>query len=64
MIDSALNLIPEEQAEAFMLQVYQGMSYNEIAEFFEVPVSTVRNWVVRAKKKLRDILIPYLESSR
>jgi RNA polymerase sigma-70 factor (ECF subfamily) len=64
MVTRSLELLPEEHREAVVLQVYNDMSYNEIAEILEVPVSTVRNWVVRGKKMLRDILAPYFESSR
>jgi RNA polymerase sigma-70 factor, ECF subfamily len=61
LIESALELLPEAHREAFCLQMYGGMSYTEIAEVHNVPVSTVRNWVVRAKVKLRKILMPYFE---
>ncbi len=64
LIYSSLELLPEEHKEAFLLQVQQGLSYNEIAEVTEVPVSTVRNRVVRAKSKLREILLPYFETNR
>lgn len=61
LIESALNLLPEDHKEAFCLQMYSGLSYQEIAEINEVPVSTVRNWIVRAKAKLRKILSNYFE---
>lgn len=64
LVNMALELIPEEHKEAFILQVYQGMSYNEIAELTGVPLTTVRNRIVRAKRKLREILLPYFESNR
>lgn len=64
MIDSALELLSEEYREAFTLQMYFNMSYNEIAEITAVPVSTVRNRVVRAKLKLRQILAPYYEDEK
>ncbi|MFM8437974.1 MAG: RNA polymerase sigma factor [Candidatus Kapaibacterium sp.] len=59
LISMALELLPEDHREAVVLQMYHGMSYEEIGEQLHVPVSTVRNWVVRAKKKMRDILAPY-----
>ncbi len=59
IISSSLNLIPDEWREAVVLQVYDGLSYNEIAEIMEVPMSTVRNWIVRGKKQLREIISPY-----
>jgi RNA polymerase sigma-70 factor (ECF subfamily) len=59
LITMALELLPDDHREALVLQMYQGMSYEEIAAELQVPVSTVRNWVVRAKKKMREILAPY-----
>lgn len=64
MIESALELLPSEHKDAFVLQVYEGLSYKEIAELTDVPLTTVRNRVVRAKSKLREILLPYLEDYR
>ncbi len=61
LIDAALELLPEEHKEAFVLQTYQGLSYSEIASLTEVPLSTVRNRVVRAKAKLREILTPLIQ---
>lgn len=60
VIALSLDLLPDEHREALVLQVYNEFSYNEISEFLEVPVTTVRNWIVRAKKKLREILAPYI----
>lgn len=64
MIDSALELLPDEHKEAFVLQTYQGLSYIEIATLTEVPLSTVRNRIVRAKSKLREILTPLLQDGK
>jgi len=47
LIEQALNLLPEEHKEAFVLQTYEGLTYNEIAELIGVPISTVRNRIVR-----------------
>lgn len=60
-ITAGLELLNENQRDAVTLQLYSGLSYQEIAEVKEVPVSTVRNWVVRAKKNLRRFLAPYME---
>ncbi len=57
----ALDALPDEQKEAIVLQAYSGLSYQEISEITNVPISTVRNWVVRGKKKLREILAPYIK---
>ena len=56
----ALDCIDFEHKEAFVLRQYHGMPYHEIAEIQEVPVSTVKNRVWRAKEKIKQILSPYL----
>jgi RNA polymerase sigma-70 factor (ECF subfamily) len=63
LVAMALDLLSDEFREALVLQVYNDMSYDEIAEVMDVPVTTVRNWLVRAKRKIRQILEPYLEES-
>jgi len=60
MISAALELVSAEQREAFILQMDYEMSYQEIADVMNVPVTTVRNWIVRAKSKLRQVLSSYL----
>lgn len=58
-IEQALDLLGDDYREAVYMQLYSGMSYQEIAEAIGKPVSTVRNRVVRAKTKLRELLAPY-----
>jgi RNA polymerase sigma factor (sigma-70 family) len=60
LVTMAIDLLPEEYREAFVLQAYNGLSYKEIAEIIDMPLSTVRNRIVRAKQKIREILSPYL----
>lgn len=64
LITMALDLLPDEYRESLILQMYHGMSYEEIGEQLNVPVTTVRNWVVRSKKQMRDILAPYFEDHK
>jgi RNA polymerase sigma-70 factor (ECF subfamily) len=61
LLIAALDALPEDHKEAIVLQAYNGMSYQEISEATSVPVTTVRNWIVRGKKKLREILAPYIK---
>jgi RNA polymerase sigma-70 factor, ECF subfamily len=61
LLAQSLQLLPDEFREALVLQAYNNMSYQEIAEFLEVSVTTVRNWIVRAKKRLREILANHWE---
>lgn len=64
LVTTALDLLAEEYREALVLQAYNGLSYKEIGEITGVPVSTVRNRVVRAERKIREILPPYLADYR
>lgn len=59
LLTMALDLLPHAWREAVVLQLYANMSYGEIAEAMNVPVTTVRNWICRGKQRLRDILQPY-----
>ena len=63
VLQMSLDLLPKEQREALVLQVYGGLSYNEIAEVMGVPMTTVRNWIVRAKDKMRKIVSPYFHGT-
>ncbi len=59
LITMALELLPEHYREAVVLQCYNNLSYQEVADMLDVPLSTARNWIVRAKAQLRKILEPY-----
>jgi RNA polymerase sigma-70 factor (ECF subfamily) len=61
LITMALELLPFQWREAVVLQLYADMSYEEIAQTLEVPVTTVRNWICRGKQRLREILQPYFD---
>ena len=63
ILQMSLDLLPKDQREALVLQVYGGLSYLEIAEVMGVPMTTVRNWIVRAKDKMRKIVAPYFQES-
>ncbi len=60
LIQASLELLPEDYREAFVLREYNGLSYNEIAEIIGESLDVVKVRIFRAKKKLRDILAPYL----
>ncbi|MCU0331176.1 MAG: sigma-70 family RNA polymerase sigma factor [Candidatus Kapabacteria bacterium] len=60
LIHAALELLPEDYREAFVLREYNGLSYNEIAEVIGESLDVVKVRIFRAKKKLRDVLAPYL----
>jgi RNA polymerase sigma-70 factor (ECF subfamily) len=61
LIKKGLQLMPEEYREYFVLREYDGFTYNEIAEIMNTNVDTVKVKIFRAKKKMREILAPYLK---
>lgn len=60
LIQTALELLPDDYREAFVLREYNGLSYIEISEAIGESLDIVKVRIFRAKKKLRDILAPYL----
>ncbi|MBI3260259.1 MAG: RNA polymerase sigma factor [Ignavibacteriae bacterium] len=61
LVSSAMELLPDDYRETLALQVYGGMTYEEIAAVRRVPISTVRNHILRAKKKIRELLLPFFQ---
>ncbi len=64
IVQTALNTLPIEQKEAFILQVYEGFSYKEISELLGIPLTNVRNRVVRAKRAVRETVKSYQQEER
>ncbi|NOY06968.1 MAG: RNA polymerase sigma factor [Chlorobi bacterium] len=60
LITTALELLPFEYREAFVLRMYNGFTFAEIAEIVDTSIHTVKIRVYRAKQKLRAILARYL----
>jgi len=60
LIKMALELLPEDYKEAFILREYEGLSYSDIAEMTETPLSSVKIRIFRAKQRIREILQPYM----
>lgn len=60
LITEAMETLPLDYKEAFILREYEGLSYQEIADMTESSLSTVKIRIYRAKQKIRDILAPYI----
>jgi RNA polymerase sigma-70 factor (ECF subfamily) len=60
LITTALDMIPDDYREVFILREYEGLSYAEIAEVVDSSLSNVKVRIFRAKQKIRDILTPYI----
>jgi RNA polymerase sigma-70 factor (ECF subfamily) len=60
LITTAMEMLPDEYREVFVLREYEGLSYAEIAEIVDASLSNVKVRIFRAKQKIRDILAPYI----
>lgn len=58
VIQAALAQLPPDQRTALVLNIYQGMSYREIAQVMGRSVRAVDALLFRAKTNLRQILTP------
>ena len=60
IIAQSLELLSIKYKEVFVLRLYHGLNYSEIAKITGSSETSVRNKVWRAKEKLKKILSPYL----
>lgn len=58
-VAKALESLPEDFRTVIILCDIEGFTYEEIAEFVECPVGTVRSRIHRGRKLLRDKLYEY-----
>lgn len=54
--------LPDRQRTALLLNKYQDLSYQEIADTMELSVSAVKSLLTRARVNVKEKLVPYLES--
>ncbi len=63
-LHAMIRLLPVDQREALVLQQFNGMSLEEIAELVAAPVETVKSRLRYAMRKLRQELAPAAEEAR
>lgn len=63
LIEMAVELLPIDMREAFVLREYDGLSYNDIAQVLNVRLETAKVRVFRARQRLRDVLEPYMNDT-
>ncbi len=61
LINYALDFLDFEYKEAFILREYDGLPYQEIAKITDTTVTNAKSRVFRAKKKIKEILHPYVQ---
>lgn len=60
LIERSMDLLEDDYREAFVLREYTGLNYDEISEIMNITTINARSKVFRAKKKIKEILKPYL----
>jgi len=58
-VKEAIASLPEKQRAAVVLQRYEGLSYQEIADVLKASVSAVESLLFRARESLKTKLAPY-----
>ncbi len=56
-LEESIGELPEEVKMAVLLRHIKGLSYNEIAELMSCPVGTVKTYLFRGKKILKESLV-------
>lgn len=59
ILRKGVDQLPKDLREVIVLRVYNGFSYNEIAEITNTKLATVKVRIFRAKQKLHELLSPY-----
>ena len=60
VVNLAVATLSERQREAVLLNKFEHLSYEEIAEVMHLSPSAVKSLLTRARANLRDVLEPYL----
>src|SRR5262249_35771592 len=55
-IERALSELQEDQRNALLLVVLEGLTYREVAEVQGVPIDTVTSYLAPARREIQDIL--------
>ncbi len=61
LVLKAVQVLPEEQREAYELREFSGLKYSEIAEICGLTLSCAKERVYRTQDKIRKILSPYID---
>jgi RNA polymerase sigma-70 factor (ECF subfamily) len=62
MVNIAIDALSEELRETITLREIEGLSYEEIAEFMNCPIGTVRSRIFRAREAISRKIRPLLEN--
>jgi RNA polymerase sigma factor (sigma-70 family) len=57
-VADAVTALPEPERDALILHVWEGLSYEDVADALGIPVGTVRSRLHRARRRLRELTVP------
>jgi RNA polymerase sigma-70 factor (ECF subfamily) len=57
-IDRCMQTLESDRADAVRKAYVEGLSYQELADFYKIPLNTMRTWLRRSLLKLRECLDP------
>lgn len=60
-LEEAIDVLRPEYRTAILLRHVEGRAYEEIAEIMEIPLGTVKTYIFRARRELRDALLQLWE---
>ncbi len=60
LIETALEMLPDDCREAFILKEFAGLGYREVGQVTGVSLTAARSRIFRARRALREILAPYI----
>jgi RNA polymerase sigma-70 factor, ECF subfamily len=55
-IDRCMQTLESDRADAVRKAYVEGLSYQELADFYKIPLNTMRTWLRRSLLKLRECL--------
>jgi RNA polymerase sigma-70 factor (ECF subfamily) len=55
-IETCMQTLESDKASAVKRAYVEGLSYQELAEFYNIPINTMRTWLRRSLLKLRECL--------
>jgi RNA polymerase sigma-70 factor (ECF subfamily) len=61
VVRQAIEELPEQMRQCVLLQVYQELSYREIAGTLQLSVDTVRTHLSQARRQLKEKLADYFD---
>jgi RNA polymerase sigma-70 factor, ECF subfamily len=56
-VRAAVMALPDDQREVIVLKEYEGLTFQEIAEVLDLPVSTVKTRLYRGLERMRERLV-------